>query len=759
MADKLYTKQGVLLIELDGFVTTADSTVNVIYTDGISDSGHISDCNGKNIDLSLVRKRFYTMAVKELSANGFDYKVDHGQFETYATKAPTTAGTGLSIVSGDEENHSLVPNEDTECNCRDKAMYEHQDCTCIKLRRHETKLTNLGSKISGSLYCTIDYNNVLPMKSATHVQDGTTTIAFLQSDKGTISFLLKANENLVIEDIMLEDLYAYIIVDAHGISQIEMSFDITGDYCTDNACDEYEFEITYSSDEKIQPSMQYNRPTHKQQSVRSKRSAFFGLETEAEVNSIVSNAMKISEGWANQNRNNIQKLSAIIEQSDLALDKQSRQLSSLYGDLCAMGSQASLASNMIKIEASISENLKVMMEMLNDCSVNTVPSLFSYKYIREICLSNMAADLCDHLAHRMRRLMKCNIKSVHLLETQYLLQFTLTMPNSFKESYSLYKIMTIPVFVNAYHHEIKRLDGLTLLQYTDRTESVLLTDCRYQFDLQICAAVQSDDHIAATCVADVINNATSTACWTDSYRSLADCYAKPFQHGLLVSTRRPLEVHHHSRDRIFNARSSQINGTAVLSNDPHSSQSIACNGMLISTQLSSPKPVEIQHQPHFDWNNTLRSSIDTRLRGRIQEENSDSKQLLNQLNETLYDMNNGFSFDALDLKGTHRYTLISFIITMTLIVLLATVCCLCYCCPCCHCIDWASCCCCACPNMGTTTSYIPNWQFKPRMPTVRRPRNAVDLHLASASTTPMISPSQSGGALSNGSSLMNNTKL
>ena len=56
-----------------------------------------------------------------------------------------------------------------------KAMNEHLNFTCIKLRRHETKLTNFGSKLSESLNCTIDYNNVLPMKSATNVQDGTTT--------------------------------------------------------------------------------------------------------------------------------------------------------------------------------------------------------------------------------------------------------------------------------------------------------------------------------------------------------------------------------------------------------------------------------------------------------------------------------------------------------------------------------------------------------------------------------------------------------
>ena len=60
MADKLYTKQGVLLTELVWFVTTADYTVDVIHTDKITNSGHIRDCSGK-ISISLRLKKKYSM--------------------------------------------------------------------------------------------------------------------------------------------------------------------------------------------------------------------------------------------------------------------------------------------------------------------------------------------------------------------------------------------------------------------------------------------------------------------------------------------------------------------------------------------------------------------------------------------------------------------------------------------------------------------------------------------------------------------------
>ena len=99
--------------------------------------------------------------------------------------------------------------------------------------------------------------------------------------------------------------------------------------------------------------------------------------------------------------------------------------------------------------------------------------------------------ICDNLGHRMRTIFTYEIKSVHLLSTRCLVQLNTAVPQSFQKEYLLNKIITIPIFSRFdYHHEIKRLDGLTLLRYADRNETVLLTDCETKFEMRICSANQ-----------------------------------------------------------------------------------------------------------------------------------------------------------------------------------------------------------------------------------------------------------------------------
>ena len=86
-SDKLYSQQGILLVQTEGFVITVDTTVNVIYTDGISGSDQIQDCIGKSIDLLTVRNRFDTMAVQKLNANEFNF-ITEKQPEQAAREKP-----------------------------------------------------------------------------------------------------------------------------------------------------------------------------------------------------------------------------------------------------------------------------------------------------------------------------------------------------------------------------------------------------------------------------------------------------------------------------------------------------------------------------------------------------------------------------------------------------------------------------------------------------------------------------------------------
>ena len=750
-ADKLYPQQGVLLVQTEGFVITADTPVNVVYTDGISGSDQIQDCDGNSIDLSTVRNRFYTMAVQELNANGFNFITAKQPDPNTGEKPPqqlmyypktTEKPTMIHITPGDEEEAiPLVAEEQTsDCGCDLVRDDEVKECTCVTLKAKVYRTLFAPEPLTQAVYITVQYNNVLPLDNAHFINHKDKyVLVYLQSPKGTISYSFSSPSNITAIDVMTEPKYMYLVLEVTEMEQIKVSFDIHGDYCPNpDECDSFEFGIALSWEEY------FRRTRHVRTPGRQRRSMFFGLQTQDEVNSIINGAMKVSEGWANQNKNNIAKLSALLERSDLAVSNQSNQLKSLYRDICAMNSQATVNNNMIKIEASITENLKVLLELLTDCSVGHVPNLFSYRYIREICLGSMDLEMCDKFAHKIRTLMTCAVKEVHLLDTKYVIQFSLPVPESFKEKYDLFQIVTIPVFSGPYHHQIRKVDGLTLLQYEDRKETVLLTDCTERYDILVCSATQSADHIAATCIADVVLGTNTTKCWTESYRDTADCYVKPFSHGLLISTARVLEVHHHHMDRVFNSKSSTINGTTILSNDPKQSLSVACNGILVSTRLTDPKPLQLQPQPHFDWNTSVRASLDTELRDQISRDQQSSRRILTDLNTTMNDMSHGFKFEHINLDGPHRYTVVSFIILGTLIALVILFCLICYCCPCCQCFSCMTECCC-CPT-GQTTTYIPNWQL--RMPNIprRRPRRNLETGLSTTSDRPFVSRSTSGGS-------------
>ena len=720
--DILYPHTGVLLNKLDGFVTTSTATVNILYEDGIVNGDTVDSCNGKETDLSSIRKKFYEMAVAELDNNGFTYIVDREQF---SVNIKTTIAPPLRIngTVGDRVAKPLVPETYDACTCAQDVTAETGMCTCENLAPRTPRMITFPETVVGTLYVNIRYNNVLPVDTAHYINDGNVTVAFLKSRKGVISFSVTSNETTT-TDIIHDDNYVYLALESNGTTRLKFSYDISGDYCIANACKDFRFDISISWEsgeiEVYEPPLRGDPiPAY-----RKRRSVFFGLQTQSEVSNSINQALSISQKWAIENKNNVDKLGTLLKQSDLNLNKQSRDLKALYADLCQMGSRATLESNMIKIESSITANLRVMMNLVSQCSIGKVPDTVSYNTLRSICLQNMDLVICDNLGHRMRTIFKCEIKSIHLLSTRFLVQLHIAVPQSFQEEYLLYEIITIPIFSRfGYHHEIKRLDGLTLLRYADRNETVLLTDCETKFEMRICSATQSSDQVASSCISDVINGQNLTQCWAESYLNNADCYVKPYSHGLLVSTAKPLEVHLHSIASVFHSKSTKINGTSVLQNDPDYSRSISCNGVLVQTKLSNPNPIKVQPMPNFNWDASIQTTIDTRLRDNIESDRKQSQNLMSLLNNSLADMSTGFDFEHLDVTGPHRYTIISFIITLTIIAILVIILCCC-CCPCCQCLDCFLTCC-RCPMAGTVTSYVPNWQFRPRMPSFRNTNRQV----------------------------------
>ena len=215
-----------------------------------------------------------------------------------------------------------------------------------------------------------------------------------------------------------------------------------------------------------------------------------------------------------------------------------------------------------------------------------------------VCMANMDAHICNNLAHKVRTLMTCELISIHLLPTKYLLNMKITVPEAFKASYKLFQPITIPTFDGNFHHELTKVSMTTVFQYTDKPEIVLLNKCDDINDILLCQASQSSDQLSHSCLSDIINH-KKTKCWSESYSNeKQDCFVKKYANGLLVSTNKPLEVHAHSPGQTFNSKSSIIQGVNVIQNSLMRSYSIACSRILVFTNVSKdtqPKIVKIHN--------------------------------------------------------------------------------------------------------------------------------------------------------------------
>ena len=135
------------------------------------------------------------------------------------------------------------------------------------------------------------------------------------------------------------------------------------------------------------------------------------------------------------------------------------------------------------------------MDLLSDCAIGTVPSSFSYGTLQKLCMANMDSEICQRLGHRIRMLIKCSVRSIHLLKTKYLLDFELKIPRSFEANYNLYRPITVPTFHKntTYNHELTGMDDLVVLKYVDSNVTVLLDDCQDTYGLTTYSGSQNHD--------------------------------------------------------------------------------------------------------------------------------------------------------------------------------------------------------------------------------------------------------------------------
>ena len=661
----------------DGFVITGYRANSVLYTDGLDgDDGTNKQCEGYDpIDLNKIRMKFYQVAQWQLERGGYTYKVDKTEFEALTTKAPTIT-RGLNVMQPDPDIQSadddmvvpptIIPVKEA-CDCVLTV------CNCLELSLRTAYSLTLPIIISGEIHLRFDFGQMLPpQKSQDIFVNPEGDLVMISTEKGPMSAFWRSENPYELREAHVEGRYIHVFVQVENAREAIFEANLPPAFCEDEYCTlpHYQARITWEA-----------TPTS-----RKRRSWFFSLTTNNEVTNKVNNALELSEAYAEQNKLKIDSLDSLLKDTDLNLSKQAETLKNLFNQLCDVNAQSIVQNQLMRIESSIRRNVEFMMDLLSDCAIGTVPSSFSYGTLQKLCMANMDSEICQRLGHRIRMLIKCSVRSIHLLKTKYLLDFELKIPRSFEANYNLYRPITVPTFHKntTYNHELTGMDDLVVLKYVDSNVTVLLDDCQDTYGLTTCSGSQNHDRQKTECIAGIVNARKNYTCYTESYKNSGTCFARKTDDGVLVLTSMPIEIHHHSQFRVFSAHSSTVEGTVFLHNSPKESLSISCGGILITTMLTDPTNISIHDHTEFSWDDTLTSAINKALIDDIHSERVNTRQLIKRVNDTFDDIHGDFQFKHLSPMGPHKWLWATlFLIALVGIIILILCCCCKGCCGCC----------------------------------------------------------------------------
>ena len=368
---------------------------------------------------------------------------------------------------------------------------------------------------------------------------------------------------------------------------------------------------------------------------RRRRSWFFGLTTRYEVDQELRKALSISKNWRSMSRVKLDNLAKLLEQTDISVTRNSDSLSKLYDQFCQQ--QSVSLENIAKVayRTQIQRSASRLLSVINQCSHGKLPDELDFESVYAICLVHLTKEICDRLDHKVRDVMGCSNKKIRLTPDKYMITLDITVPKALNVSgYDIFEPVTVPIFEGSYQHKISKLKGNHVMKYRNRDSLVILNDCTEVGSTLLCNPSQSEDDKTANCLAGILMNSTQP-CFTESYQSNESCFTRTFQHGILVSTKRPLEVHVTDPSGIFRSKARSVNGVAVIANSANVTLTVACNGLLSSTKMIEANPVNIFESHQWILRDTLTPVVNRDLHYKIENDKRKSEETLSSIMSNL----------------------------------------------------------------------------------------------------------------------------
>ena len=371
---------------------------------------------------------------------------------------------------------------------------------------------------------------------------------------------------------------------------------------------------------------------------RSKRGAlleFLGIASEDMVHQTVDKYLTYT---ASMTDDKIQKLTDQVINDKKQLMKFSTEVEKIQNDMCKTNGRTSTQILKLQSRIAIESQTNKMINDLVQCANGNVPRTYTYEFITQLCKSAMRSDVCDKLGHKVYNLLTCSIKNIYVYSAGYFIEYTVVIPTSYKESYTLYRPMVVPVYNNhtGLWNELSGTKDYRIMIDT-KNSTQIFTECETQDQITICPPVRSIDEIPKACFTNLIAG-KSAECWTKSMDTDRTCFSTFVDSvGLLVSTSTDLVVNQFSISSENHFATNQItkDGVFLIQNHPEEAATVKCHGVDVTTMLSASGTLRSISVKHFDWSSGLSENYSPELNNSISKINQNLQAQIDNLKNGL----------------------------------------------------------------------------------------------------------------------------
>ena len=272
---------------------------------------------------------------------------------------------------------------------------------------------------------------------------------------------------------------------------------------------------------------------------RHKRSWFFGLQNQEDVDKSISSAISLVELERADDEHQRKKLADSIKANGLKLEHEWTSIKNLNLDLCSMASQLELEIEKLKIRQLIDEKISKILHILEHCKSDEIPILLQNERIQSLCKTFASEENCNKISHVLDKLSSCQVLGKYLTEDLIVIDLLISLP-VVSSSLSVGRVHTLPFFRQNETYQLQLEENFILY---DSTNMILTNDCFEVGSLILC---QEEEFASRNyqCIHGLMTNQSISSCNFEHFDWSSDCYFKQIKHhGVLISNNEQISLY------------------------------------------------------------------------------------------------------------------------------------------------------------------------------------------------------------------------